>query len=178
MFLGINRRISQKVLRRCTEGLLQRRCRGLQRCFLFTGSWSQPATHQWTGDASMNTQKPLVLPQSHQSYSQSHPHILQVGISIFWKVLWWIMQMSRAIEITDFLSFSTDSYGRKSVKASQRRPVKDLYKLGFIIASICGGLLFILTLYCLITQKVLMPLVCSFLDNMCPNKDSSHTTIN
>ncbi|GAA6216379.1 uncharacterized protein LOC108889535 isoform X1 [Lates japonicus] len=47
----------------------------------------------------------------------------------------------------------TDSYGRKSVKASQRRPVRDLYKLGFIIASICGGLLFILTLYCLITQK-------------------------
>ncbi|XP_053173471.1 macrophage colony-stimulating factor 1b [Scomber japonicus] len=47
----------------------------------------------------------------------------------------------------------TDSYGKKSVKASQRRPVKDLYKLGFIIASICGGLLFILTLYCLITQK-------------------------
>ncbi|XP_071331102.1 macrophage colony-stimulating factor 1b isoform X3 [Trachinotus anak] len=47
----------------------------------------------------------------------------------------------------------TDSYGRKSVKASQRRPVRDLYKLGFIIASICGGLLLILTIYCLITQK-------------------------
>nr|XP_043895118.1 macrophage colony-stimulating factor 1b isoform X2 [Solea senegalensis] len=52
---------------------------------------------------------------------------------------------------TDF----TDSYDRKSEKASQTRPVKDLYKLGFIIASICGGLLFILTLYCLITQKTI-----------------------
>ncbi|XP_040007779.1 macrophage colony-stimulating factor 1b isoform X4 [Xiphias gladius] len=50
-------------------------------------------------------------------------------------------------------TYFTDSYGRNSVKASQRRPVRDLYKLGFIIASICGGLLFILTLYCLITQK-------------------------
>nr|XP_020441095.1 uncharacterized protein LOC109951134 isoform X2 [Monopterus albus] len=47
----------------------------------------------------------------------------------------------------------TDSYSRKPVTAFQRRPVKDLYKLGFIIASIFGGLLFIFTLYCLITQK-------------------------
>ncbi|KAF1390330.1 hypothetical protein PFLUV_G00056940 [Perca fluviatilis] len=47
----------------------------------------------------------------------------------------------------------TDSHGRNSEKASQRGPVRDLYKLGFIIVSICGGLLFILTLYCLITQK-------------------------
>ncbi|XP_049920839.1 macrophage colony-stimulating factor 1b isoform X3 [Epinephelus moara] len=49
--------------------------------------------------------------------------------------------------------YFTDSYGRNSVRASQRRPVRDLYKLGFIIVSICGGLLFILTLYCLVTQK-------------------------
>lgn len=49
--------------------------------------------------------------------------------------------------------YFTDSYGRNSAKASQRRPVKDLYKLGFIIASICGGLLLILTVYCLITHK-------------------------
>lgn len=49
--------------------------------------------------------------------------------------------------------YFTESYGRNSAKASQRRPVKDLYKLGFIIASICGGLLLILTLYCLITHK-------------------------
>ncbi|XP_004546133.1 macrophage colony-stimulating factor 1b isoform X2 [Maylandia zebra] len=47
----------------------------------------------------------------------------------------------------------TDSYDRDSVQGSQREPVSDLYKLGFIIASICGGLLFILTLYCLITHK-------------------------
>ncbi|XP_005448802.1 macrophage colony-stimulating factor 1b isoform X1 [Oreochromis niloticus] len=47
----------------------------------------------------------------------------------------------------------TDSYDRDSVQASQREPVSDLYKLGFIIASICGGLLFILTLYCLIAHK-------------------------
>lgn len=47
----------------------------------------------------------------------------------------------------------TDSYGRNSVKASHRSPVKDLYKLGFIITSVCGGLLLILTVYCLITQK-------------------------
>ncbi|XP_045912872.1 macrophage colony-stimulating factor 1b isoform X3 [Micropterus dolomieu] len=49
--------------------------------------------------------------------------------------------------------YFTDSYGRKSEKASHRRPARDLYKFGFIITSICGGLLFILTLYCLITQK-------------------------
>ncbi|XP_019123350.1 macrophage colony-stimulating factor 1b isoform X2 [Larimichthys crocea] len=47
----------------------------------------------------------------------------------------------------------TDSYGRNSAKASHRRPVRDLYKFGFIIASVCGGLLLVLTLYCLITQK-------------------------
>ncbi|KAM7411672.1 hypothetical protein PAMA_021588 [Pampus argenteus] len=47
----------------------------------------------------------------------------------------------------------TDSYGGKSVKASQRRPIRDLYKLSIIIASISGALLFILTLHCLITQK-------------------------
>ncbi|XP_053706489.1 macrophage colony-stimulating factor 1b [Synchiropus splendidus] len=47
----------------------------------------------------------------------------------------------------------TNKYDWSSVKASQKRPVADLYKLGFIIASICGGLLFMLTLYCLITQK-------------------------
>ncbi|XP_041800963.1 macrophage colony-stimulating factor 1b isoform X2 [Chelmon rostratus] len=54
---------------------------------------------------------------------------------------------------TELPTHFTDSYGRNSVKASHRRPVRDLYKLGFIIASVCGGLLFILTLYCLITQK-------------------------
>ncbi|XP_071776912.1 macrophage colony-stimulating factor 1b [Centroberyx gerrardi] len=48
---------------------------------------------------------------------------------------------------------TTDTAGRNSMKASQRSPERDLYKLGFIIASICGGLLFIFTLYCLITQK-------------------------
>ncbi|XP_042347622.1 macrophage colony-stimulating factor 1b isoform X2 [Plectropomus leopardus] len=49
--------------------------------------------------------------------------------------------------------YFTENYGRNSVNASQRRPVADLYKLGFIIVSICGGLLFVLILYCLITQK-------------------------
>ncbi|XP_068997088.1 macrophage colony-stimulating factor 1b [Embiotoca jacksoni] len=49
--------------------------------------------------------------------------------------------------------YFTESYERNSVKSSQRRPARDMYKLGFIIASICGGLLFILTLYCLITHK-------------------------
>ncbi|XP_068608231.1 macrophage colony-stimulating factor 1b [Brachionichthys hirsutus] len=47
----------------------------------------------------------------------------------------------------------TESYGRNSVKASHRKPVRDLYKLGFITASVCGGMVFVLTLYCLITQK-------------------------
>lgn len=69
--------------------------------------------------------------------------------------LWWNTQMSAATaEITNRVSFPTDSYDRDSVQGSQREPVSDLYKLGFIIASICGGLLFILTLYCLITHKV------------------------
>uniref|UniRef100_A0A3Q2Y2P4 Macrophage colony-stimulating factor 1-like n=1 Tax=Hippocampus comes TaxID=109280 RepID=A0A3Q2Y2P4_HIPCM len=47
----------------------------------------------------------------------------------------------------------TDSYVTRSVKASQRRPLRDLYKLGFIITSIFGALLLIFTLFCLITQK-------------------------
>ncbi|XP_030589760.1 macrophage colony-stimulating factor 1b isoform X3 [Archocentrus centrarchus] len=49
--------------------------------------------------------------------------------------------------------YFTDSYGKDSVQASQKKTVSDLYKLGFIITSVCGGLLFILTLYCLITHK-------------------------
>ncbi|XP_072304664.1 macrophage colony-stimulating factor 1b [Eucyclogobius newberryi] len=49
--------------------------------------------------------------------------------------------------------YYTESYGRDSIKASQRKAVRDIYKLVFIITSICSGLLFILTLYCLITQK-------------------------
>ncbi|XP_068196226.1 macrophage colony-stimulating factor 1b isoform X2 [Antennarius striatus] len=49
--------------------------------------------------------------------------------------------------------YYTESYGRNSAKASHRNPVRDLYKLGFITASVCGGMVFILTLYCLITQK-------------------------
>ncbi|KAK9514832.1 hypothetical protein VZT92_025519 [Zoarces viviparus] len=48
----------------------------------------------------------------------------------------------------------TGSYGLSSAKASQRRPVRDLYILGFILVSICGGQLLILSLYCLITQKI------------------------
>ncbi|CAL1605604.1 unnamed protein product [Knipowitschia caucasica] len=49
--------------------------------------------------------------------------------------------------------YLTDSYDKDSIKASQRKAVGDMYKLVFIITSICGGLLFILTLYCLVTQK-------------------------
>ncbi|XP_017264858.1 macrophage colony-stimulating factor 1b isoform X2 [Kryptolebias marmoratus] len=49
--------------------------------------------------------------------------------------------------------YFTDSFGRNSAKASQRRPSRDLFKLGFIITSICGGLLIIFTLYCLIIHK-------------------------
>lgn len=60
----------------------------------------------------------------------------------------------------NIIFFQTESYGRKSAKTSHRNPVRDLYKLGFIIASVCGGLLFILTLYCLITQKVHVHLLC------------------
>ncbi|XP_029011321.1 macrophage colony-stimulating factor 1b isoform X2 [Betta splendens] len=47
---------------------------------------------------------------------------------------------------------STEAYGRNSATNSQR-PAAQLYKLGFILASVCGGLLFILTIYCLITHK-------------------------
>uniref|UniRef100_A0A665T733 Colony stimulating factor 1b (macrophage) n=1 Tax=Echeneis naucrates TaxID=173247 RepID=A0A665T733_ECHNA len=54
---------------------------------------------------------------------------------------------------------SESSSTEKSAKASQRRPVRDDFKLVFIITSICGGLLFILTTYCLIIQKV--PVVCT-----------------
>ncbi|XP_072223240.1 macrophage colony-stimulating factor 1b [Leuresthes tenuis] len=49
--------------------------------------------------------------------------------------------------------YLTDSNDRDSVKAYQRKPITDLYKLGFIITSICGGLLVILTLYCLVIYK-------------------------
>ncbi|KAF7644869.1 hypothetical protein LDENG_00214370 [Lucifuga dentata] len=48
----------------------------------------------------------------------------------------------------------TESSGVNPLKASQKSSARDLYKLGFIITSVCGGLLFILTLYCLIAQKV------------------------
>ncbi|XP_056128906.1 macrophage colony-stimulating factor 1b isoform X2 [Lampris incognitus] len=48
---------------------------------------------------------------------------------------------------------ATDRTENFSAKASQRSPERDVYKLGFIITSICGGLLFMFTLYCLITQK-------------------------
>uniref|UniRef100_A0A667Y6M4 Colony stimulating factor 1b (macrophage) n=1 Tax=Myripristis murdjan TaxID=586833 RepID=A0A667Y6M4_9TELE len=47
----------------------------------------------------------------------------------------------------------TDRVGRNSMKAPQRSLERDLYKLGFIFTSVSGGLLFIFTLYCLITQK-------------------------
>ncbi|XP_061590806.1 macrophage colony-stimulating factor 1b [Cololabis saira] len=47
----------------------------------------------------------------------------------------------------------TDSYSQKSVQASQKGLSRDLFKLGFIITSTCGGLLFILALYCLIMHK-------------------------
>ncbi|MED6239580.1 hypothetical protein ATANTOWER_008198 [Ataeniobius toweri] len=49
--------------------------------------------------------------------------------------------------------YFTDSYDWNSVKASHRRPDKDVYKLGLIVVSICGGLLLILSLYCLIVHK-------------------------
>nr|XP_015823713.2 macrophage colony-stimulating factor 1b isoform X1 [Nothobranchius furzeri]XP_015823714.2 macrophage colony-stimulating factor 1b isoform X1 [Nothobranchius furzeri] len=49
--------------------------------------------------------------------------------------------------------FFTDSYERNSEKVSQRRPTRDTYKLGFILASVCGGLLITLTLYCLVMHK-------------------------
>lgn len=80
-----------------------------------------------------------------------------------WPLMW------RSLFFLPFLSPITESYVRKSAKTSHRRPVKDLYKLGFIIASVCGGLLFLLTLYCLITQKVPPHLLCYFLNLMCPN---------
>ncbi len=125
--------------------------------------------HQLTGDASTNTQKPLAPPQN--DYPQTQPqNILQVGIAIFLKVLWWIMQLSGASGITHYVYFFADSYGKNSVQASHSKPVRDLYKLGFIIASVCGGLLFILTVYCLITQKVRLLLLCWFLYVTSPNQ--------
>ncbi|XP_040050260.2 macrophage colony-stimulating factor 1b isoform X1 [Gasterosteus aculeatus] len=48
--------------------------------------------------------------------------------------------------------YFTDGYSSSSAKASHRRPVRDMYMLGFILVSVCG-LLLILTLYCFITQK-------------------------
>ncbi|KAM8864796.1 macrophage colony-stimulating factor 1b isoform 2-T2 [Spinachia spinachia] len=50
--------------------------------------------------------------------------------------------------------YFTDTYSRSSTKGSQRRPVRDMYMLGFFLVSICGGLLLILTLYCFIAQKI------------------------
>nr|XP_046253793.1 macrophage colony-stimulating factor 1b isoform X2 [Scatophagus argus] len=60
-------------------------------------------------------------------------------------------ELSTESSLQDF----TESYVRNSAKASHRSPVKDMYKFSFIIiiASVCGGLLLIITLYCLITQK-------------------------
>ncbi|XP_022057614.1 macrophage colony-stimulating factor 1b isoform X2 [Acanthochromis polyacanthus] len=64
-----------------------------------------------------------------------------------------IFSSATELSTESFTQYFTDSYDRNSAKASQRRPVKNLHKLGFIVTSICGGLLFILTLYCLITHK-------------------------
>ncbi|XP_028309590.1 macrophage colony-stimulating factor 1b isoform X2 [Gouania willdenowi] len=50
-------------------------------------------------------------------------------------------------------SYFTDSYATNPAKASQKRAVKDVYKLGFIVTSVSGGVLLIFTLYCLITHK-------------------------
>jgi len=62
--------------------------------------------------------------------------------------------LGKASEITASLSFSADGFGRSSAKASDRRPVRDVYLLGLILVSVGGGLLLVLTLYCLVTQKV------------------------
>lgn len=145
-------RISQRALKLSTKGLRRMLCREFQRCWLFTGNWWQPVNHQLTGDASRNILKAWA---PRQTYPQSRLlTILQVWNSDFWNVVLWIMQMSRKTVMTDPVNISTDSYIWNSAKASQRRPLRDLYKLGFIIASICGGLLLILTLYCLIIHKV------------------------
>uniref|UniRef100_A0A3Q3X964 Uncharacterized protein n=1 Tax=Mola mola TaxID=94237 RepID=A0A3Q3X964_MOLML len=104
-------------------------------------------------------------------------------LSIYWE----LVTMSNAPvdwrcqhEYSDFFSSTTEqsteqstdssTYGRKSAKTSHRAPVRDLYKIGFIIASVCGGLLFVLTLYCLITQKVQKVLLCYLLNLLFPNK--------
>lgn len=146
------RRISQRALRWFTVGLRQKRCRESQRYCLFTGNWWQRVNHRLTGYASRSIQKTSA---PRLSYPQGRLfNILQVWNSNFWNVVWWIMQMSGKSVITDRVNISTDSYDWNSAKASQRRPVRDVYKLGFIIASICGGLLLILSLYCLIVHKV------------------------
>ncbi|XP_014829242.1 PREDICTED: uncharacterized protein LOC106907870 isoform X1 [Poecilia mexicana] len=49
--------------------------------------------------------------------------------------------------------YFTDSYDWNSAKTSQKKPVRDVYKFGFIVASVSGGLVLILTLYCLIVHK-------------------------
>lgn len=108
-------------------------------------------------------------PESFEMLYRSSPSdALQRALEVL-SVYWELVTMSDSPidwrcqhEYTDTLSsttelpaesttqYYTDSYG---IKASQRRPFRDTYKLVFIITSICGGLLFILTLYCLITQK-------------------------
>ncbi|TNM86936.1 hypothetical protein fugu_007166 [Takifugu bimaculatus] len=104
-------------------------------------------------------------------YSGSPLEALQ-GVSEVLSLYWELVTMSKVPldwrcqqEYTELFSstpelptesstqFFTESYSRESAKASHRRPVRDLYKLGFIIASICGGLLLIVTLYCLIAKK-------------------------
>lgn len=64
-----------------------------------------------------------------------------------------VFSSTTELPVESSTQYFTDSYDRDSIKASQRRTVKNAYKLGFIITSICGGLLFILTVYCLMTQK-------------------------
>uniref|UniRef100_A0A3P8X338 Colony stimulating factor 1b (macrophage) n=1 Tax=Cynoglossus semilaevis TaxID=244447 RepID=A0A3P8X338_CYNSE len=55
---------------------------------------------------------------------------------------------------TETPEYLTDSYDRKSAKASQRRPVKNLYTPGLVLVSVSVGLLFVLIVYCLIRPKV------------------------
>lgn len=119
--------------------------------------------HEYTETFGSTTE--LSTESSTQHFTGGNLYVLDSSVMDYASV--WIQWDHRLCVL---FCFFTESYGRKSAKTSHRRPVKDLYKLGFIIASVCGGLLFIVTLYCLITQKVPLHLLCYSLNLMCPNK--------
>ncbi|KAM6977817.1 uncharacterized protein FYW47_002621 [Aplochiton taeniatus] len=101
----------------------------------------------------------------------------QEVLTVYWELITtrdtsldWICQReyNDALDITteppseNHINLSTEDYitGSADMELSiafQSSLERDMYKLGFITASICGGLLLMITVYCLIKQRIFFP---------------------